>query len=49
MQQESKYFKAENQKSNEHINKLNSEYQQQMLVMSNKDKEKDNVIQILKD
>ena len=49
LDQENKYFKAENEKNNGHINKLNLEYKQQVQDMSNKYKEQDNVIKILKD
>ena len=48
LDQENKYFKAENEKNNGHINKLNLEYKQ-VQDMSNKYKEQDNVIKILKD
>ena len=49
LDQENKYFKSENKKNNEYINKLNLEYQQQMQDITKKDKENDNVIKILKD
>ena len=49
LEQENRYFKVDNNKANEHINKLNIEYQQQVLDMSKKYKEKYIVIKILKD